>query len=149
MKDLVPKVHTFWGQMKQGILTARQNENHKLDKANIDSLRSFLSNNIIDVDTKIKTISALNETDPDLKFKQTIISYLTEIKNLQEAAMPKVLELLENGLDKINDKQKESVKVFMTKMQELQIKSKEIEDLSLAYQKKHKITNKELDQYGL
>ena len=149
MKDVAPKVQIFWGQMKQGILTARENESHKLGKTSIDSLKMYLSKNIEELEKKIKIVNVLSETDNDLNFKKTIIDYLEQTKTLQETAMPKVLELLENGLDKINDQQKDAVKIFMTQGQELQIKSKEIEDLSLVYQKKHKITNKELDQYGL
>ena len=149
MKDVVPKVQNFWRQIKQGVLTAKQDETHKLDKAGVDSLKNYLSQIVNDLNDKIKVVSALKETDQDLAFKTAIIAYLTETKTLQEKAIPKILELLENGLDKINDEQKEALKTFQTKGQEMQVKSKEIEDLSLTYQKKHNITDEELVQYGL
>ena len=39
MKDVALKFQTFWGQMKQGVLTATQNETHKHDKTDVDSLK--------------------------------------------------------------------------------------------------------------
>ena len=109
MKDVVPKVQAFWGQMKQGIMTAKRSQDQKLDKATLDSLKTSLSYIVTDLDTKIKTVNAVPKTADNLKFKQAILSYLTETKQLQETSMAKVLELLENGLDKISDQQKEAL----------------------------------------
>jgi hypothetical protein len=149
MKDIVPKVQNFWERMKQGVLSAKQNQDQKLDKPTLDTLKGSLTKILTDLDSKIKKINSLNETDKNLNLKQTVAIYLEETKQLQQTAIPKVLELLENGLNKITDEQKEAVKQFSEKGQELQIKSTQIEDLSLEYQKKHNITSNELDKYGL
>jgi hypothetical protein len=135
--------------MKQSIMTAKRNQDQKLDKATLDSLKTSLSYIVTDLDTKIKTVNAINKTADNLNFKQAILSYLTETKQLQETSITKILELLENGLDKISDQQKEALQQFATKGQELQAKSTDIEALSLEYQKEYKITNDELKKYGL
>jgi hypothetical protein len=149
MKDVVPKVQVFWGQMKQGIITAKRNQDQKLDKTTLDSLKTSLSHIVTDLDTKIKTVNAISKTADNLNFKQAILAYLTETKQLQETSIPKILELLEIGLDKISNQQKEALRQFATKGLELQAKSRKIEALSLAYQKEYKITNDELKKYGL
>jgi hypothetical protein len=128
MKDIVPKVQSFWQQMKQGVLSAKQNQDQKLDKPTLDTLKGSLTKILTDLETKIKKINSLNETDKNLNLKQTVATYLEETKQLQQTAIPKVLELLENGLDKITDVQKEAVKQFSAKGQELQIKSTQIGD---------------------
>jgi hypothetical protein len=149
MKDIAPKVQSFWGQMEQGMIAAKRNQDQKLDKVTLDSLKTSLSHLVTDLDAKINTVSAVSKTADNLNFKQAILSYLTETKQLQERAIPKIIELLELGLNKISDQQKEVLRLFDAKGQELQAKSTEIETLSLAYQKEYKITNDELKKYGL
>lgn len=149
IKDIVPEVQSFWQQMKQGVLSAKENQNQKLDKPTLDTLKGSLARILNDLDAKIKKINSLKETDKSLNYRQTVATYLEETKELQQTAIPKILELLENGLDKITDEQKEALKQFSAKAQQLQIQSTRIGDLSLEYQKKHNITNNELDKYGL
>lgn len=149
MKNIVPEVQTFWQQIKQGVLSANQNQDQKLDKQTLESLKSLLATILTDLDEKIKKVNSLNETDKRLNLKQTVATYLEETKQLQQTAIPKIFELLENGLTKITDEQKDALSQFSAKGQELQTRSAQIENLSLQYQKKHNITNSELEKYGL
>jgi hypothetical protein len=150
MKAIRPKVEAFLGQMKTGVHAANSNETHKLDKASLDSLREYFNRTISDLNLTIKIMGALKETDKDLDFKQTVLSYLTEVKQLQEAAIPVVLDMLENGVDKVTDKQKKALgQKFMDIGNKLDGKGQGIRILSLAYQKKHNITAEELKQYNL
>src|SRR5204863_7393232 len=89
MKDVAPKVQSFWGQMKQGVIAAKRNQDQKLDKVTLDSLKTSLSHIVSDLDAKIKTVNAISKIADNLNFKQAILSYLTETKQLQETAIPK------------------------------------------------------------
>lgn len=149
MKDIAPKVNSFWKQMKQGVWTAFESQNMKLEKASLDTLKSSFYSIMLDLDAKIKSIDSLKETDKNLMLKEAVVSYLTETKTLQGKAIPKVLELLHTGLDRLTNDQKGALQEFSSKGRELEIRSNEIENLSLKYQAKYKITNEELKKYGL
>jgi hypothetical protein len=149
MKEIKPVLEGYWHEGLQNMLVARQNEDHKLDKKNIDTLKKHFADAFRALDEKIKIISSLKETDKELALKDTIISYLTDIKKLDEEAEVKTFELMETGLDKVTDEQKAGFHKFIIRGQALQNRSQEIENLSLEYQKKHNITKDELIKYGL
>jgi CRISPR/Cas system CSM-associated protein Csm2 small subunit len=149
LKDIVPKVHAFWKEMKQGVITATQNQDHKLDKFTLDSLKTKLAIVIKGLDQSINKINSLNETDSQLDLKHKVSFFLQETKEMQISVFSKVLKILETGIDKVTDQDKETLNQFKLNLQGYQNKSKEVEDLSLEFQKKHNINNKELVKYGL
>lgn len=149
LKDITPKVQTFWGEMNQTVITATDNGNHKLDGSAISKLKDDLRNNENELDRKIRMIGSLDETDPELNLKQTVIDYLTEAKSFEEAAVPKVIQYLEKGLDKMTEQEKQILKLFIVKGEQLHKRSRMIENLSGNYRAKHNITNLELEKYGL
>lgn len=149
MKNIAPRVQDFWLQMQQGVLTARQNGDGKLDKPSFDSLKNSYAAILNGLDSEIAIINMLKETDEELNFKQAVLFHLTEIKSLNQALIPQCLRLYEIGIGKINDRQKEALQTFVTKGQELQLKSGDIQHMSLVYQRKHNISNEELKKFGL
>ena len=149
MKEITPKVQSFWGELRQSIMTATENGNHKLDESKISNLKDDLRNNENELDRKIRMIGSLDETDKDLNLKQIIITYLTEAKSLEENSVPKVIQFLDKGIDKLNEQEKQVLKLFIMKGEELSSKSRNLQSISMAYRGKHNITNAELDKYGL
>lgn len=149
VKDATPKMQGLWGQVQQSVLTAGENKTHQLDRTNLDNLKNISSQNINDLERKIRAISALHETDPDLNLKELSISLLTDAKNIQQSAMPQILAVLEKGMDKINGQQTSTLKSFLSKEQELQYKLRDIQNLFISYQNKHNITGEELRKFGL
>lgn len=149
LKDITPKVHSFWGEIKQSVITATENGNHKLDASTINSLSNGMRNNVNELDRKIRMIGSLDETDKELNLKQNVIDNLTEAKNLEEWSFSKVIQYLGKGIDKLSGQEKQLIKICMLKAEEVQKKSGSIPGLLIAYRTKHNITNTELEKYGL
>lgn len=149
VKDAAPKMQGLWGQVQQSVLTAGENKIHQADRASPESLKNASSQNINDLDRKIRAVSALHENDSALNLKELCINLLTDAKNIQQSSMPQILFVLEKGIDKINAQQTSALKSFLSKGQELQYKLRNIQNLFISYQNKHNITGEELRKFGL
>ena len=149
VKDAAPKMQGLWGQVQQSVMTAGENKSHQLDRSGLDNLKNASAQNINDLERKIRTVSALHETDPDLNLKESCINLFTDAKNIQQSAMPQILAVLEKGIDKINSQQTSTLKSFLSKGQDLQYKLRDIQNLFKSFQNKHDITGEELRKFGL
>ena len=149
MLDSKSKIETFWDEMKSGMLTARQSSNHQLDKPQVDTLQNHLDTIVADINSKIQKLKAISEVDKDLNLKDRTIAYLTEARQLQENAIPVILQLLTNGLDKITDEQRVALKNFMEEGGKMQQESIELQNAVLDYYKKYNITDEEINKNGL
>lgn len=149
VKDAAPKMQGLWGQVQQSVMTAGENKSHQLDRAGLDILKNASAQNINDLERKIRAVSALHETDPDLNLKESCINLFADAKNIQQSAMPQILAVLEKGIDKINSQQTSTLKSFLSKGQELQYKLRDIQNLFISFQNKHNITGEELRKFGL
>ena len=149
VKDATPNMQGLWGQVQQSVMTAGENKSHQLDRAGLDNLKNASAQNINDLERKIRAVSALHETDPDLNLKESCINLFTDAKNIQQSAMPQILAVLEKGIDKINSQQTSTLKSFLSKGQDLQYKLRDIQNLFTSFQNKHNITGEELRKFGL
>ncbi len=149
IKDATPKMMSLWGQLQQSLMTAGGNKHQQLDRVTIQSLKNASSENINDLNKKIRTVNALHETDTDLNVKQSVLTLFTEAMSIQESAMPVILSLMETGLAKINPQQTTTLKSFLSKGQELRQKSRVIENLLSDYRVKHNISPQDLAKFGL
>ena len=128
---------------------AKENEGQKLDEKSLDSLKQSLTQITSHIEDQIKIISTLPETDQEIALKDTLISYMSKTRNLQQQALPIVFELLENGLDKITDGQKKALLDFKEDGRKMLSKTEEIQMQTLEYKNKHQISDEELAKYGL
>ena len=149
IRDATPKMQGLWGQLQQSLVTAGGNKNQQLDKGSLQSLKNASSENINDLERKLRTLNALHETDTELNLKQSVIMLFTEAKTIQEKAVPTILLLLETGLGKINAQQTTTLKSFLAKGQELRNKSRNIEGLLYTYRAKHNLSEEALTRFGL
>lgn len=149
IRDATPKMQGLWGQLQQSLVTAGGNKNQQLDKGSLQSLKNASSENINDLERKLRTLNALHETDTELNLKQSVIMLFTEAKTIQEKAVPTILLLLETGLGKINAQQTTTLKSFLAKGQELRNKSRNIESLLYTYRAKHNLSEEALTRFGL
>lgn len=149
IRDAAPKMQGLWGQVQQGVMTAGENKTHQLERPAIENLKNASSQNISDLERKIRSITALHETDAELNLKEFAISLLTDAKNIQQSAMPQIISVLEKGVDKINNSQTSTLKGFLSKGQDLKYKLRDIENLLSSFQNKHNISREELTKFGL
>ncbi len=131
------------------MLTARQSSDHQLDKPQVDTLQNHLDTIVADINSKIQKLKAISEVDKDLNLKDRTIAYLTEARQLQENAIPVILQLLTNGLDKITGEQRVALKNFMEEGGKMQQESIELQNAVLDYYKKYNITDEEINKNGL
>lgn len=148
MKEALPQLQSLWAQLQQTLIAASQTKNQQPDRAAIENIKSLSTESRNDLNRKIRTVNVLHETDVNLNLKQSVINLFTDAKNIQETAIPVILSVLSNGVDKINNQQTSTLKSFLSKGQELQNKSREIENLFDIYRRTHNITDEELHKFG-
>ncbi|MEJ7611280.1 MAG: hypothetical protein WKF88_08900 [Ferruginibacter sp.] len=149
VKEIVPKVRDVWGRVQLSLMAARESQTFRANPFDISSLKNAYAQNLRDLDRSIRTVNALEETDSEINLKKVVDVYLTDIKQAEEAALPKIISLLENGVNKINDQQTTMLKGFLYKGQELQTGLRTIENLLATYQRKYNITGEEMRMFGL
>jgi len=149
LNNISPEVNLFWKNISIGLRVAKENEGQKLDEKSLDSLKQSLTQITSHIEDQIKIISTLPETDQEIALKDTLISYMSKTRNLQQQALPIVFELLENGLDKITDGQKKALLDFKEDGRKMLSKTEEIQMQTLEYKNKHQISDEELAKYGL
>lgn len=149
VKDILPKVRDIWGSVQLTMMAAGESRSHQANPADIDHLKNAYSQNLRDLERALRAVNALEETDIEINLKQVVSAYLSDIRQAEETALPKILLLLGTGIDKINDQQTNMLKGFLYKGQELQKGLSMIENLTGVYQKKYNITAEELRTFGL
>lgn len=149
IKDAAPKIQGLWGQVQQSIMTAGENKTHQADRQELDNLKNVSAQNISDLDRKLRMVSALHETDAELNLKELCISMFADAKNVQQAAMPQIIALLEKGIDKISPQQTSLLKNFLSKGQDLLYRFRNIQTSLISYQDRHQISSDELRKFGL
>ena len=149
VKDILPKVRDIWSRVQVNLMTAGESRSRKANPPDIDQLKNAYTQNLRDLERAMRAVNALEETDSEINLKQFVAAYLSDIRQAEETALPKIITLLGTGIDKINDQQTTMLKGFLYKGQELQKGLRMIEDLSAAYGRKYNITSEELRTFGL
>ena len=149
MSDAKKSLESSWNELTKQIKVAKQNPNQKLDPTSIDTLRIHYSQTMKRLDNNIKIVSAIRETDAQLGFKEKTLACLSQIKTLQETAMPQMFGLLQNGLNTLTDQQKEENKKIPLLRQDIQTKNAESQSAYLEYLKKYEIKDEELKPFNL
>ena len=143
VKDLVPKTRLIWGHVQSNLHAAAESNPFRPNRSEIQMIKTAYEQNVRDLEKGIRSVSALAETDPEIDLKQVVVRYLTGIKQAEESALPKIILLLETGVNKINDQQTAMLKGFLHKGRELQSDLQRIEVLMATYQQKYAITPEE------
>lgn len=149
MKDAKANLEQSWTELGTNIKIAKQNPNLKLDSIVLDTLKKHYEKVMLQLDNNIRIVNSIKETDAEINFKQKTLECLTQIKTLQETAMPQMFTLLQNGLNTLTEQQKEENKKIPLLRQAVQQKNAEGQQLYLDYLKKYEIKDSELKQFGL
>lgn len=142
-------VNVFWNQLVEAAMTARQNQDMKLDSSYIFQLNKSYEKSTATLSSAIAKITAVEELDYEINLKEKTMAHLKNTKLLQESSIPHVISALSIGLGKLTDEQRESFKKFKKTSGELQMESAVLEKLAHDFADKHKITPEELTKYGL
>lgn len=148
-RDIVPKLQELWGQCEQNVMNARKTSDHKAGSSSIDNLRRAYNENISDLDRANREITALDETDTALGYKQAVLTFLDDAKTIEQSAMPQLLTVLGVGIDKVTDNQNNALKIFLSKLEELHNRTFQINNLAIRYRQRHGITDDDLRNLGL
>lgn len=139
-------VNGFWDQMTTAAEAAQNSPDKKIDSTYADSLYRLYESANLALTKAIDNISGLEEADPELNLKEETVLHLKETISIQESAIPDVIQILRNGLDKMTTVQRESFLDFQTKGGKLQ-KDAEILKLNAEiFMKKNGITDEELER---
>jgi len=149
MKNTSILVNDFFHQTVKIIKEAQEVHDKKIDSSKITLFTESYHESIFTLSKAINKLTTLKEIDQDINLKEKVLAYYKEVMMLQEATIPHLINVLNNGVDNITDKEREVFKNFQIRTPELQLKANELQKLSLDFQEKHHITEEQLTEYGL
>ena len=124
-------------------------QNQLFDIKTIDTLKIQYQTAQKNLDVKIKSLSSIEEIDNEFKIKEKSIQYLKDTKKVFQEMFPPLLEILPQKFNDLTLDQKTVFKNFGQLGRNFQKRSMIYVNEVYSFQRKYKITNAEINQYGL